>query len=266
MWTIDELVDQVRAALAGGYPGAPNGRVRDVPDRRAVRWYTTTGLVDRPATMRGRTALYGRRHLLQLVAVKRRQAQGRTLAEIQAELAGATDRTLADIAQVPDDLLAAAEQQAPAGTARPRFWAADRATTDPEAVPLSATRAPTAAHPVTAAPAATAGPQHTDRQHAGQPEAGRRPTGPQPAGAAAPLAGVALGDGVVLLLPGQPAAADLSAIAVVAGPLLDLLAARGLTTSTAQDPTTSAAPAASAHRPDDDPTHRHATRTERNPS
>jgi hypothetical protein len=31
--------------------------------------------------MQGRTALYGPRHLLQVVAVKRRQAQGRSLAE-----------------------------------------------------------------------------------------------------------------------------------------------------------------------------------------
>jgi uncharacterized protein YjbI with pentapeptide repeats len=107
LWTLDELVRRVADALAGGaYPGAPNGRVRDVPDRRAVRWYATIGLVDRPATIRGRTALYGPRHLLQLVAVKRRQAQGRTLADIQAELAGANDAVLRRIADLPDAALA----------------------------------------------------------------------------------------------------------------------------------------------------------------
>src|SRR5918997_1918839 len=95
MWTLDELVDRVRRALAAEYPGAPNGRVRDLPDRRAIRWYTTTGLVDRPLGMRGRTALYGPRHLMQLVAIKRRQAAGRTLAEIQAELTGVSDAALA---------------------------------------------------------------------------------------------------------------------------------------------------------------------------
>ena len=97
-WTLDELVRRVAACLADpAYPGAPNGRVRELPDRRAVRWYTTTGLVDRPA-MQGRTALYSPRHLLQIVAVKRRQAEGRSLAEIQAELAGATDDTLRRVA------------------------------------------------------------------------------------------------------------------------------------------------------------------------
>ncbi|HEY0639263.1 MAG TPA: MerR family transcriptional regulator [Pseudonocardiaceae bacterium] len=100
--TLDELTGLVEAALAVGYPGAPTGRVRDVPDQRAIRWYVTRGLVDRPAGSRGRVALYGRRHLLQLVAIKRRQAEGLTLAEIQAELTGATDARLAEIARIPD--------------------------------------------------------------------------------------------------------------------------------------------------------------------
>ena len=130
MWTLDELVERVGAALETEYPGAPNGRVRDVPDRRAIRWYATRGLVDRPSAMRGRVALYGPRHLFQLVALKRRQAEGRTLAEIQAELAGAPDDTLASIAAVPDELLStAAAEPTPA---RPRFWAA------PVAAPVAA--------------------------------------------------------------------------------------------------------------------------------
>jgi DNA-binding transcriptional MerR regulator len=105
--------------------GRTNGRVRDVPNERLVRWYVTVGLVDPPLSRRGRVARYGRRHLLQLVAVKRRQAEGRSLAEIQAELAGATDEALAAVARVPDARLApkAAEQGAPAPAAPARFWA-----------------------------------------------------------------------------------------------------------------------------------------------
>jgi DNA-binding transcriptional MerR regulator len=146
MWTLDELVERVRSALAEAeYPGAPNGRVRDVPDRRAVRWYATTGLVDRPVAMRGRVALYGPRHLLQLVAVKRRQAEGRSLAEIQAELAGATDATLAGIARVPDDLLTVAAE--PPTVTRRRFWADPPATepgvaADLDSVPTTLTGVP----------------------------------------------------------------------------------------------------------------------------
>src|ERR1700754_1316727 len=95
-WTITELA-AAAAAVLGGEPVQVNGRVRDMPNERLIRWYTTIGLVDPPAR-RGRVALYGRRHLLQLVAVKRRQAAGRTIAQIQVELTGATDHTLEQLA------------------------------------------------------------------------------------------------------------------------------------------------------------------------
>lgn len=137
VWTLDELLDRVSAALSAEYPGAPNGRVRDVPDRRAVRWYATTGLVDRPSAMRGRTALYERRHLLQLVAVKRLQSQGRTLADIQTELAGATDTTLAALARVPEDLLTSGDAPQPEAV-RPRFWAEPAAAPAPPPAPAEA--------------------------------------------------------------------------------------------------------------------------------
>lgn len=129
LWTLDQLTELVETALAVDYPGQVNGRVRAVPDRRAIRWYSTIGLVDRPADMRGRTALYGRRHLLQLVAIKRLQSQGRTLAEIQAELSGATDRTLRSIAALPTEPLAA--------PVRERFWT-DRPAAAPEVDPAAA--------------------------------------------------------------------------------------------------------------------------------
>src|SRR6476660_3360448 len=98
-YTIDELSAAVEAALAEGYGGPPNGRVRDVPDRRTIRYYTMLGLIDRPAEMRGRTALYGRRHLLQLVAIKKLQAQGLTLHQVQERLLGLTDGDLERIAR-----------------------------------------------------------------------------------------------------------------------------------------------------------------------
>src|SRR5947208_8484092 len=94
LWTIEELSAQVALALSVDYAGQGNGRVRDVPDLRTIRYYTTLGLVDRPAAMRGRTGLYGRRHLLQLVAIKRLQTKGLTLAELQGRLVGLTDSEL----------------------------------------------------------------------------------------------------------------------------------------------------------------------------
>jgi DNA-binding transcriptional MerR regulator len=204
-WTLDELAERVETALAVDYRGQASGRVRAVPDRRAIRWYTTIGLVDRPAAHRGRTALYGPRHLLQLVAVKRLQARGLSLVSIQEELAGATDTQLARVARLPVGSTAgpvprpavagrsAAAVPGPAGArARPaRFWREQ--------------------------PAPVRGEATTPR--------------------AATLQGVRLGDGATLLLePGRELApGDVQAILDAARPLLVALRDRGLHAGT-RDP------------------------------
>ncbi|MBO0869644.1 MAG: MerR family transcriptional regulator, partial [Micromonosporaceae bacterium] len=136
-WTLEELVRRVARALAADDVRAPNGRVREVPDGRAIRWYTTIGLVDRPGFGTGRAARYGPRQLRQVVAVKRLQANGRTLAQIQQELTGATQTTLDRVARIPAELLdgdgldgdgldgdgPAAATQAGRAARSARFWA-----------------------------------------------------------------------------------------------------------------------------------------------
>ena len=138
-WKIDKLADLVSGALdVAGYDGQRSGRVRAVPDPRTIRYYTTLGLLDRPAAMQGRTAYYGRRHVLQLVAIKRLQARGLSLVEVQRCLAGADDGALARWADLPGDFWdrAAGPRSAKAPTPaddprlaeatprRERFWAA----------------------------------------------------------------------------------------------------------------------------------------------
>ncbi|MEZ4402884.1 MAG: MerR family transcriptional regulator [Kofleriaceae bacterium] len=98
-WTIHELAAQVARALDGD-DGPDSARVRAVPDERAIRYYTTLGLLDRPP-LRGRTALYGPRHLAQLVAIKRAQAAGQSLAEIQRTLPTLDDAALTRASGVP---------------------------------------------------------------------------------------------------------------------------------------------------------------------
>jgi DNA-binding transcriptional MerR regulator len=207
-WTLDELVARVSDALgAADYPGAPNGRVREVPDRRAIRWYTTIGLLDRPAGMRGRTALYGPRHLAQLVAIKRRQAQGRSLAEIQAELVGATDATLTNLAgrNLAEPSVRPHTRRKPAeASARPhprREPAKASARTEPPAP----TRGAFWAQPTAAPAPATV---HEEQPHT--------------------LTGVPLEGGAVLLLPASPDLDDVAALRAAAAPLIDLLTERGL--------------------------------------
>jgi DNA-binding transcriptional MerR regulator len=210
-WTLDELAERVDAALAVDYPGQPSGRVRAVPDRRAIRWYTTIGLIDRPLAHRGRTALYGPRHLLQLVAVKRLQARGLPLVAIQQELAGATDTQLARLARLPAEPAPApgsrAVPAASGGDGRPAAAAARRAGFWRER-PAAALAAGAPAPPPASLPA---------------------PSRPGAVGAAT-LRGVRLGEGATLLLePGRELEAeDVRAVVEAAGPLLAVLRDRGL--------------------------------------
>ncbi|WP_439627785.1 MerR family transcriptional regulator [Gemmata sp.] len=127
-WTIAELGAAVERALAIDYDGARNGQVRDVPDARTIRYYASLGLVDPPAEMRGRTALYSRRHLLQVVAVKRLQASGKSLVEVQQQLVGLADAALEPIARLPAVIEQPAAKESAEAVAAPRpapvaFWA-----------------------------------------------------------------------------------------------------------------------------------------------
>ena len=98
-WTLQELVAEVAARIAA-LPAPRNGQVRAIPDDRTVRYYATIGLLDRPSAMRGRTALYGKKHVAQVVAIKRLQAMGRSLSEIQTLWPTLDDRTLARMSGV----------------------------------------------------------------------------------------------------------------------------------------------------------------------
>ena len=99
-WTLPDLVEEVALQLAA-LPVPRNGQVRAVPDDRTIRYYATIGLLDKPIEMRGRTAFYGKKHIAQIVAIKRLQAMGRSLAEIQQLWPTLDDATLARMSGVP---------------------------------------------------------------------------------------------------------------------------------------------------------------------
>ena len=212
-WTIKELASRSGAALSN-QAVQPSARVRDVPDERLIRWYATIGLLD-PPRRQGRAAWYGPRHLLQLVAIKRRQAAGRSLADIQAELLGATDEMLLSIADIPDAALllpdgGASTRRSPAPSrperARTRFWAqhAARVVGQTEAL------ADLHAGPSLSPPAAARGSEE------GSPDL---------------LAAMRLTHGVTLLLDSASRPVtdeDLATIDVASGPLLQTLADLGL--------------------------------------
>ncbi|MEV4566433.1 helix-turn-helix domain-containing protein [Nonomuraea sp. NPDC049419] len=194
-WTIGELAEHAARALRDGAAAAghaANGRVRDVPGERLIRWYTTIGLLDPPLTRRGRIARYGRRHLLQLVAVKRMQAAGHSIAEIQTALTGATDHTLEQASGLNGSLPRPDPAPAVAGDGeRARFWA----------------------------------------ERPGSPPEGSAAGADGPGPAAGVVTGIRLGDGVRLVLDGRRALSDedVQAVLAAAGPLLAVLEERKLT-------------------------------------
>jgi len=205
-WTLSELVAEVAARIAA-LPAPSNGQVRAVPDERTVRYYGTIGLLDRPLAMRGRTALYGRRHLAQVVAIKRLQTTGQSLAEIQAMWPTLDELTLSRMAgiQLPPG---GAARPAPARSAgRKDFW-----KSEPAEVP--------------AAPAGEAAP-------APAPAASAESLAPisGPVAAAAPLAvelRVELAPGVSLSIAMSHdlalTTADVRALRAAAAPLMEELA------------------------------------------
>ncbi|GAA4189056.1 helix-turn-helix domain-containing protein [Microbispora amethystogenes] len=254
-WTIVELAERA-ADLLGSEPRV-NGRVREVPNERLIRWYTTIGLIDPPAARRGRLALYDHRHLLQLVAVKRRQAEGLSIAAIQAELAGATDAMLqriAGLAEVP---------QPQAGSDHTLAEPSEPGTTEPGAAEperSSATTVPDVARPTDRKRfwARPAGSTHFDPAGAGPADAGQGDPVPAPRPGTAPgwsgtpdlhtvtttatgepsrglpgdvLFGVRLAPGVTVLLESahrMPGGDETATLRRAAAPLLAALGALGL--------------------------------------
>jgi hypothetical protein len=193
LWTLAELVERVAGALSSGYDGQVNRRVTEVPDIRAIRYYTTLGLLDRPAEMRGRTALYGPRHLWQLVAIKRLQADGRSLAEIQQELTAAPDAALRRLAAIPDEQFWRRPPAPPPEPASPVDAADDEAVVTAPTVPRRSL------------------PGFGERRRLGVP-----PPGPGPV-----FQAVTLDGGAVVLIPIRETLTDreIAALRAAAGPL-----------------------------------------------
>jgi DNA-binding transcriptional MerR regulator len=94
----DLKLDDLVHAAAEVIPRLANrpdyGRATAIPDARTVRYYIQQGLVDRPHGSAGTAALYGYRHLLQLVAVKVLQGQYMPMERIREAISGLENRGL----------------------------------------------------------------------------------------------------------------------------------------------------------------------------
>ena len=95
--TLKELVSVTGDLLDRMGVEQSDGRATARPDARAVRYYISLGIVDRPLGYRGTAALYGERHVLQLLAAKVLQSRGHALPAIQQHLVGRDDLALATL-------------------------------------------------------------------------------------------------------------------------------------------------------------------------
>lgn len=114
--------------LEQAHVNAANGQAKSVPQERMLRYYLTKGLIDRPTmqvTPSGRVALYGRRQLLQVLAIKRLQSRDTSLSEIQALLDGASTEELVEFTELSPSALPEEIAEAPSPQAihvPHRFW------------------------------------------------------------------------------------------------------------------------------------------------
>jgi DNA-binding transcriptional MerR regulator len=69
-----ELADEAARLVGQFVPRQERGSVTEVPDERMVRYYSTEGLISPPEGRQGSASIYGHLHLLQLLAIKRLQA------------------------------------------------------------------------------------------------------------------------------------------------------------------------------------------------
>jgi len=84
-WNARQLAAHVTALVDAAGVRPTNASARVAPSARAVRFYVSNGLLDRPEGT-GTAATYNYRHFLQLLFIKIRQREGQTLDVIKREL------------------------------------------------------------------------------------------------------------------------------------------------------------------------------------
>jgi DNA-binding transcriptional MerR regulator len=95
-WTIQELAEAVNVWCRDRALEPANGQSASELSVRTLHYYRSSGLLDAPESGAGRG--YGRRHFLQLKAIRVLQAQGLPLSRIQQLLFGRSDEELKQIA------------------------------------------------------------------------------------------------------------------------------------------------------------------------
>ena len=92
---VAELAEEAARILAGsGLAQQARGTVTELPDERTVRYYLAEGLIPPAEEKQGTASVFGFRHLLQLLVVKKLQAEHLPIRAIRELVAGKTERQL----------------------------------------------------------------------------------------------------------------------------------------------------------------------------
>ena len=95
-----QLADEAARVIDQYVPRQERASVTEVPDERMVRYYTTEGLISPPEARQGPSAVYGYNHLLQLLVIKRLQADHLPIRKIKELVEGKTERELEQLLDV----------------------------------------------------------------------------------------------------------------------------------------------------------------------
>jgi DNA-binding transcriptional MerR regulator len=93
-FTLPRLIEILKEQLPQVAPPQTKYKVTDIPTARTIRFYTAHLLVDKPASREGGNALYGYRHLLQILVIKYLQSQYLPLLKIKSLVENADNREL----------------------------------------------------------------------------------------------------------------------------------------------------------------------------
>lgn len=210
LWTIEELARRVAEALASTGTTQTKRQVSEAPTVRTIRYYADLGLLDAPSARHGLWAMYGERHLVQLLAIKRLQADGLSLDEVRARMAAAGPRQLQQLGRI-DSRTFKGEGQ------RSLFHESTRVES------LQDTSLPDRAGD---------GEESDDATSTSASES-------SPASAISPRQGIRLPGDIEVLFPATKplTKTDLESLRVAAQPLLKVLVQRGLVPPGTQEPT-----------------------------
>jgi DNA-binding transcriptional MerR regulator len=95
-----QLADEAARVIDQYVPKQERASVTQVPDERMVRYYSTEGLISPPEARQGPSAVYGYNHLLQLLVIKRLQADHLPIRKIKELVEGKTERELEQLLEV----------------------------------------------------------------------------------------------------------------------------------------------------------------------